>query len=70
VQFAPFSATKIRPVRETVGGRARQFSHIRSDAQKPDEEAKAALQPGFSAIHTKYGTFAAAMGIYLPHQTD
>jgi hypothetical protein len=39
-------------------------------AKKPDEEAKAPVQPGFWLSMPNKGAFAAAIGIYLPRQTD
>jgi hypothetical protein len=39
-------------------------------AKKPDEEAKAPVQPDFWLSMPNKGAFAAAIGIYLPRQTD
>jgi hypothetical protein len=39
-------------------------------AKKPDQEAKAPVQPDFWPSKPNKGAFAAAIGIYLPRQTD
>jgi hypothetical protein len=53
----------------TVAGRGRQLATLAA-AKKPDEEAKAPVQPDFWLSMPNKGAFAAAIGIYLPRQTD
>jgi hypothetical protein len=57
--------------RKSDRGRPRQaISRHQLRQKKPGEEAKAPVQPGFWLSMPNKGAFAAAIGIYLPRQTD